>query len=91
MLGAQSLEQCALSSIALPQKKRKAYAAEARKEFKQAAECYAQAAIKAEAWLKLDDTRFVRWFYKKQPQLLASRSQKLMGKSKEMFKILKAI
>ena len=91
MLGAQSLEQCALSSIALPQKKRKAYAAEARKEFKQAAECYAQAAIKAEAWLMVDETKGVRWFYKKHPELLALRSQKLMAKSKEMFKLLKAI
>lgn len=90
MLGAQSLEQCALSSIALPQKKRKAYAAEARKEFKQAAECYAKAAIKAEAWLKLDHS-LVLWIYKKHPQLLALRSQKLMAKSKEMFKLLKAI
>lgn len=89
MLGALTVQECAACTLH-PQKKRKAYAAQARKEFKQAAECYAQAAIKYEAWLKMDNTRML-WIYKKMPQLLALRSQKLMAKSKEMFKILKAI
>ncbi len=68
-LGADALAAYA-SCAANPEKKRKAYAREARKEYKQAAAFYAQAAASCEAWLEADSGKGVRWFYHAFPAIL---------------------
>jgi hypothetical protein len=68
-LGADSLAAYA-SCATNPEKKRKEYAREARKDYKQAARFYAQAAASCEAWLEADNGKGVRWFYHAFPAIL---------------------
>jgi hypothetical protein len=69
-LGADALATCATYSTKLPEAKRAKYAREARKEYKQAAAFYAQAAASCEAWLEADSGKGVRWFYHAFPAIL---------------------
>lgn len=61
-LGADAMATCATYSNQLPEAKRAKYAREARKEYKQAAALYAQAAVTCETWLAAEDAKMVRWY-----------------------------
>jgi hypothetical protein len=74
-------EQCALSPKRT-EAKRKAYANDARKKYKQAAKLYAQAAATCEAWLALDNGKGVRWWYKHFPAILRRASDRSAAASK---------
>lgn len=74
-LGADALAVYA-SCATNPDKKRKAYAREARKEYKQAAALYAQAAASCKAWLEADNGKGVRWFYHAFPAILKRASER---------------
>ena len=71
--------------------KRKMRARDARREFKQAAALYAQAAITCQAWIDADNSKGVRWFYRFLPAAFSARSESCAAAAKEVFAASKLI
>lgn len=72
-------------------KKRKAYARLARKEFKQAAALYAQAAVTCQAWLDVDNEKGVRWWYRFLPAAFQRKAEICAAEAKHSFAAAKLI
>jgi hypothetical protein len=81
-LGADALATCATYSTQLPEAKRAKYAREARKEYKQAAALYAQAAVTCEAWLAVANPKGERFWYRFFPAILRRASLRYAAAAK---------
>ena len=88
--GAEAAVQCSLCEKHTPEK-RKSYARQARKEFKQASDLYAQAAATCQAWLDVDNEKGVRWWYRFLPAAFNARAQACNASAKEVLADAKLI